>query len=132
MVIARESFEVYVDKDFNRVPYKDGNSLKDINKIVVKKGEEIPSELLSSILQYNRSWVDTATIKEDEKPMVKNSKPQPLKYDMNLLIKIENKLKDKSKIIALYLKIIREEFKSDSTSKNVGYLRNKILTLQGD
>ncbi len=128
---AIQDFEVYVDKDFNRVPYESGSDIKGKTLIEVKKGEDVPKKLLSNLLQFNKDWLDIENITEEEKKIIIPKKEPLVKkrnHSMDSLTQLINK--DKKGAAEKLREILLKEFKYKSSSKRIGYLRNKILYLQ--
>ncbi len=97
---ASEDFEIVIDKDGHRVPYKSGDSKAGLKFIKVKKDTEIPKDYLKEIAERNINLVAGVVYKY----MVPQNLPEGVgisvvsktlkikkrKYTQNSLTKIKN------------------------------------------
>ena len=60
---ARQDFEVFVT-DGTIYPHYEGDSIGKKIRITIKKGKEVPQEILSYLIQHNPDWLE---IDENEK-----------------------------------------------------------------
>ena len=58
MVKARQDFELYLDKSGNPRSYKEGEPLGETIKVSVKKGEDVPSEVLNLVFNNIPDYLD--------------------------------------------------------------------------
>ena len=123
MVKARQNFVMYLDKSGNPLPYKEGDPLGEARKVSVKKGNEVPSEILNIVfynipdyldLEYKNNNIIVSKelkLKLEKKPKV--SKKQE-KYTEESLLEILDKKGFKA------LKLIGKKFNvTDRSSKRL-------------
>ena len=130
---ARQDFEVFVDKNFNRVNHSSGNAMTGKKRLEIKKGDEIPKELNADLLQYNPDYIDLTTVTDKEREFLKKPKPKivPRKHSLESLTKYINTFgRKRNDALEALRDILKEEFNYKSSSRRLGFLRNKILTLQ--
>lgn len=115
------------------IPYKDGDSKKDVEFVKVKKGEDIPKKILKLVIERNLIYVDVKYINKVPQglptdiglslPEVsKELKIKPRKYTQNSLTKVYNDNGFSA------LKKIGEEF--GTTDRSYRRLIVEILKLQ--
>lgn len=127
---AKQDFVYFVNEKNIPTPFKSGEDNKGIREIKIRKGEEIPKEIESDILMFNKELIDLEY--KEGKPVVpeelKNIKSPPLlekrKYDREGLIKTYNEKGMKG------LKEIGESFNPPITDKSKDKLITEILTAQ--
>ena len=130
---AIQDFEVFVNKNNDRVPHYSGSSIEGKKKLAIKKGEDIPKEVASDILQFNRDFVDLKTVTDEERTKVKKPAPKivPRGYSQESLTKLINSFgKHKEDALDALRLILEKDFSYKSRSRRLGFLRNKILSLQ--
>ncbi len=123
MIKARQDFVMYLDKSGNPLPYKEGDPLGEARKVSVKKGNEVPSEILNIVfynipdyldLEYKNNNIIVSKelkLKLEKKPKV--SKKQE-KYTEESLLEILDKKGFKA------LKLIGKKFNvTDRSSKRL-------------
>jgi len=131
---AAENITIVIhDKDKNLVSYKDGDSKAGLTFTVIKKGEEIPSNLLRNLVERNIEKIGDI--------IYKDKRPTNLPKDFNVESKTSTKMEIKKRkysqnsLTKIYndkgfsaLKKIGEEF--GVTDRSYRRLINEILTVQ--
>ena len=131
MVKARQDFTLYLDKSGNPLSYKEGEPLGEARKVSVKRGKEVPSEVLKLVfnnipdyldLKYkNNDIVISKELEIELKKVPKVSKKQE-KYTKESLLEVLAKKGFKA------LKLIGKKFNvTDRSSKR---LIKEILNAQ--
>ena len=126
MVKARQDFVLYLDKSGNPLPHKEGEPLGEARKVLVKRGKEVPSEVLKLVfnnipdyldLKYkNNNILTTPEIEKalEEKPSKVPKKSEPKKYTKESLLEVLAKKGFKA------LKLIGKKFNvTDRSSKRL-------------
>ena len=123
MIKARKDFVLYLDKSGNPRPHKEGEPLGESRKVSIKKGEEVPSELINLLfynlpdyldLEYkNNNIVVSKELEAELKKTSKVSKPKE-KYTKESLLEVLEKKGFKA------LKLIGKKFNvTDRSSKRL-------------
>ena len=121
---ASQEFEVFVDEDGVMLPHKDGDELKGLKRVAVKKGGEIPDFILQDIVNKNPQFLDVPFV--DKRPVLPKglfgkeavSVPKETKYTESEL----------DKLSVSELKKIAEKFGKTGKSRTV--LISEILKAQ--
>ena len=131
MVKARQDFTLYLDKSGNPLSYKEGDPLGEARKVSVKKGKEVPSEVLNLVfynipdyldLKYkNNDIVISKELEVELKKIPKKSKKQE-KYTKESLLEVLDKKGFKA------LKLIGKKF--NVTDRSSRRLIQEILNAQ--
>ncbi len=129
MVKARQDFVLYLDKSGNPLPHKEGEPLGEARKVLVKRGKEVPSEVLKLVFNNIPDYLDLKyknnnilTTPEIEKALEEKPSKVPKKYTKESLLEVLAKKGFK------VLKLIGKKFNvTDRSSKR---LIQEILNAQ--
>ncbi|MHA1827946.1 MAG: hypothetical protein ACTSX6_04780 [Candidatus Heimdallarchaeaceae archaeon] len=128
---AKQDFVIHVTKDTgDPISYKEGEPMTNIKKIVVKKGDEVPEDILQNIYLFNRDFLEIQY--KDGVPVLpkelQDKKSPPLipkrKYSMESLHKVYEKKGLQG------LKEIGAKFDPPITDRSHKRLISEILTAQ--
>ena len=100
---ASQEFTMFIDKHGQRASYKEGDDMKDLKRVVIKKGQEVPPAYVKELIEGNLDLLDVVYVnkvpqlpKEWDKVIKKKPVPRTLKikkreYSQESLTVIYNK-----------------------------------------